>query len=231
MAPGSSPPWPGSSAMMIRRSVALSSTDLEPFWPLPIAEWSPPAMNLKRPAQGAKAPGSVACWALRWVGEGGAVAAGSPGRLAGWAISSPSGSQPGRWQPRGRRRDRGCGGCSGISLLVLQAFGDQRLQRVGHLGRVQIKHQPVPVGGHRGQVKTCGSMGASGPSPGAPRRAHSARRGCRRYWGRRGAPWPPVRASAGFRSMPSMSTARRGGLATKVCLAFRGRSDSMVTRE
>ncbi|CAM3827209.1 hypothetical protein ACAN107058_17635 [Paracidovorax anthurii] len=37
--------------------------------------------------------------------------------------------------------------------------------------------------------------------------------------------------NSGFRSMPSMSTASRGGVATKNCLAVSCRSDSMVTRE
>jgi hypothetical protein len=30
-------------------------------------------------------------------------------------------------------------------------LADQRQQRVGALGRVEVEHQPVPVGGHRGQ--------------------------------------------------------------------------------
>ena len=39
---------------------------------------------------------------------------------------------------------------------VFGAFGNQGFQRVCQLGRVQVKHQPVLVGGHGGQGENLG---------------------------------------------------------------------------
>ena len=85
------------------------------------------------------------------------------------------------------RRDAGDGGAAVLRpRRVAQALGDQRLQRVDRLLRVQVEHQPVLVGRHRRQREHLRQRpAASGRTPGAPRPARTGRRGCRRCTGRR----------------------------------------------
>ncbi len=88
MAPGSSPPWPGSSAMMISRSVAAGGVsrmlglarNLESFRAVALAGKALSAIELK------------ASWVLPAVGKAGAGRTGGPGFSLFWAINSPSGS-------------------------------------------------------------------------------------------------------------------------------------------
>jgi hypothetical protein len=115
------------------------------------------------------------------------------------AIRSPKGSAPG---PVGRKGQGLAVRCTALVRVgrvmgVAQAFGDQRFQRVGHLGGVQVKHQPVLVGGHRWQ---CEHLRRNRLLE-VEHQAHHA--GCKlptrmpAMLGSSAAPWPPVPSAPG----------------------------------
>ena len=184
-APGSSPPWPGSSAMMIRRSVLAAAR--RAAWPRTGVGAAP------------RVPGAALCC----------------------AISSPSGSP----------RPGGAGAAAAGPLSFMRSAISASSGSAG-LTRVEVDHQPVLVGRDRRQREHLRQRRpASGRSPGAPRPARAAPTRMPAMNGSSACTLATSSRSAGLSSMPSMSTASRGGLATTICLDASSASDSMVTRE
>jgi hypothetical protein len=120
------------------------------------------------------------------------------------------------WRVAGHHVGGGACRCAGAACRCLaQALGNQGFQRVGHLRRVQVKHQPVLVGRHRWQaehLRRDGLLEVDHQAHHAGGELPDADAGDVGVVGRTLA---TSSRSAGFRSMPSMSTASRGGLGTK----------------
>ena len=199
MAPGSSPPWPGSRATMMRRSVC-------------------------RPTAGARgaALGGGGAAAAEGAGAGAGGLAGS-GRWPCCAIKSPSGS---------------VGWGDAASVCGAEAAGASF-----KCSAIRASSGSTDFAGYRSNTRRCW-YAATGVRVNTWGTAACFRSITRRTTP--GAFWPTrmpamfgssartlatSSRSAGFRSMPSMSTARRGGWGTKNCLAASLVSDSMVTRE
>jgi hypothetical protein len=178
MAPGSSPPWPGSSATMMMRSVCVALARV--LAGRGRAGW--PGLRRVATATGAAAGGGGRCLGRAHGGAGPSARPAGRARSGAVAIRSPSGA-----------RERGATGVAG----ALDAVGDglQRALRAGarqsglpagpRAARVQVEHQPVLVGGHGRQREHLGQRGLLEVDHQRTTPARSGPRGCRRCWGRR----------------------------------------------